>query len=215
MPRKVSDYSQSTIYKICCNDPAVSDVYVGSTTSFSKRKNSHKTSCINARSKQHNTYVYQFIRNNGSWENWNMVEVEAYCASTKRELEARERYWLEQLGATLNKKMPTRTKKQYYDENKEVLNEKKKQYCEKNKEAIKETKKQYYEKNKKAIKETKKQYYDKNKEVLNEKKKQYCEKNKEAIKETKKQYYNKNKESIKQKYRARQFARNLHEFIYS
>ncbi len=189
MPRKVSDYSQSTIYKICCNDPTVSDIYIGSTTSFNKRKYGHKTSCINTRSKLHNTYVYQFIRDNGGWENWNMVVVEAYSTSTKRELETRERYWLETLGATLNKQMPTRTKKQYRHDNREVLNEKKKQYCEKNKEAIKKTRKQYCEKNKESIKQTKKQYYDKNKEVLNEKKKQI--------------------------YRTQQFARKLHEFIYS
>mgnify|MGYP001009089477 CR=1 FL=1 len=40
MPRpKINDY---IIYKIECNDESVTDVYVGSTANFHKRKNKHK-----------------------------------------------------------------------------------------------------------------------------------------------------------------------------
>ena len=40
------NYENSVIYKLCCTDPTVQDVYVGSTTNVRKRKNQHKE-CVN------------------------------------------------------------------------------------------------------------------------------------------------------------------------
>ena len=158
MPRKVSDYSRSTIYKLCCNDSAVSDVYVGSTTNFSKRKHSHKYSCNTTSSKKHNLYVYQFIRANGGWDAWDMVQIEAYNATTKRDLEARERHWLEKLGATLNKKVPTRTKKEYRDDKKEAIKETNKKWRDENEDKIKEYQKKWNAKNKEKNREYQKKH---------------------------------------------------------
>jgi hypothetical protein len=56
------NYSKGLIYKLCCNDPTVKDVYVGSTTNFSRRKAQHKFSCINENKKGYNFPVYKFIR---------------------------------------------------------------------------------------------------------------------------------------------------------
>ena len=63
MPKNIIDYTKTIIYKICCKDPLVKDIYVGSTTNFIKRKNNHKTRCFNNNSKDYNMYVYEFIRN--------------------------------------------------------------------------------------------------------------------------------------------------------
>ncbi len=134
MPVKVSDYSNSSIYKICCNDASITDVYVGSTTAFSKRKCQHKAVCNNTRNAKHNLYVYQFIRENGGWENWSMILVENYNATNKRHLESRERYWLETLKATLNKQVPTRTRKQYREKNKESIKQYRDEHKDKNQE---------------------------------------------------------------------------------
>ena len=163
MPAKVSDYSKSSIYKLCCNDTAITDVYIGSTTAFSKRKYTHKSSCTRTTSSQYNYYVYQFIRANGGWDNWSMILVEAYNASTKRELELRERYWLEMLRATLNKCVPTRSLKEYYQNNKDKI----KEYREDNKDKIKDKLKEYYQDNKDKIKEVQKEYYQNNKDKIN------------------------------------------------
>ena len=38
----VVNYNQSIIYKICCNDTDVEDIYVGSTTNYYRRKQEHK-----------------------------------------------------------------------------------------------------------------------------------------------------------------------------
>ena len=141
MTRKVSDYANSSIYKICCNDASITDVYVGSTTAFSKRKHQHKSRCNNPNNKQYKFHVYQFIRGNGGWDNWSMILVESYNASNKRELETRERYWLETLKATLNKQVPTRTQHEYYNyyrkNNRDVIKHRQKTYRESNVEQIK------------------------------------------------------------------------------
>ena len=188
MPAKVSDYSKSSIYKLCCNDAAITDIYVGSTTAFSKRKCTHKSACKNMINKQYNFYVYQFIRANGGWDNWSMILVEDYTATNKRNLELRERYWLEMLGATLNKCMPTRSRQEWCDENQESLKYSQKKFRDKHKDDRQEYDKIYREKNKNKINQWHKNYRDEHKEDIQE---------------------------YAKKYRAKQFARKLHEFIYS
>ncbi len=67
MPKNKINYSNTIIYKLCCNDPEITDIYIGNTTNFTKRKNNHKSCCNNSNDKNHNFYVYQFIRNHGGW----------------------------------------------------------------------------------------------------------------------------------------------------
>ena len=88
MPRKEINYQNGLIYEIVCNDVNVKERYVGSTTSFVKRKGSHKSVCNNANGKSYNLNVYKFIRDNGNWENWNMVLIEYYACDNKLELES-------------------------------------------------------------------------------------------------------------------------------
>ena len=127
------NYSNSIIYKLCCNDTAITDIYVGSTTNFRNRKRGHKEACHNAVSKSYNIYVYQFIREHGGWDAWDMVQIEPYNATDKRALHTRERYWIETLKPSLNKVIPTRTIHEYHDDNKERIAGEKKQYRENNK----------------------------------------------------------------------------------
>lgn len=77
-------------------------------------------------------YVYQFIHENGGWENWDMIQIEAYACTNKRELHSRERYWLEKLNAKLNLRIPTQTKLEWDNKNPNY----KKDYYSKNKENI-------------------------------------------------------------------------------
>ena len=102
MPKKNMDYSKTIIYKIVSNDLNINDVYVGHTTNFIKRKAHHKSHCNNINSKKHNLKVYKTIRENGNWDNWNMVEIEKYPCNDSNEACARERYYYELLNAKLN-----------------------------------------------------------------------------------------------------------------
>tara|TARA_R110000764_G_scaffold1879_6_gene8201 strand:+ start:1040 stop:1552 length:513 start_codon:yes stop_codon:yes gene_type:complete len=122
------NYSNSIIYKICCNDPTVKDEYIGSTTNFRNRKWQHKYSCNKLNNEKYNRRLYVFIRETGGWLNWSMIEIEKYDATDKRHLETRERYWIEELKSSLNNYIPTRTWKEYRQDNKEHIKQYIKQY---------------------------------------------------------------------------------------
>jgi len=119
------------IYKIVCNDLNITDTYVGSCQAFRARKCKHKSICNNPNSKAYNLNVYQFIRANGGWDNWSMIQIENVLFLQKRELLTRERYYIETLRSTLNKQMPGRTPQEYreanYEKNKTEINEKQKE----------------------------------------------------------------------------------------
>ena len=79
------NYSKTCIYKICCLDPTITSLYVGSTCNFSRRKYEHKKICYSEKNRNYNMKIYQFIRDNGGWDNWTMIEVAKFvCDSKKR-----------------------------------------------------------------------------------------------------------------------------------
>ena len=125
MPKKDIDYSKTVMYKIVCLDLSITDAYIGHTTDFIVRKNCHKSCCTNENNKSYNIYVYQFLRNNGGWNNFQMIEIEKYPCNDSNEAGARERYWYEQLNSTLNTSIPNRDpieySKYYYEKNVEQI----------------------------------------------------------------------------------------------
>ena len=92
-------YSESSIYKLCCRDPSIVDIYIGSTTNFTRRKHQHKLCCNNT---SFNAPVYEFMRSNGGFQNWKMIEIEKYKAHNKKHLETREQYWIDKQKPSLN-----------------------------------------------------------------------------------------------------------------
>jgi hypothetical protein len=150
MPRKAIDYSNTVIYKIVCNDLNITDCYVGHTTDFTKRKYTHK---YNAVSNRYNYKLYQFINENGGWNNWQMIMVEKIECADSMEATARERYWFETLGATLNGNVPNRCQQEYREKNLEQILQKKKEYREQNREKILQKVKEYYDTNREKINE--------------------------------------------------------------
>lgn len=119
---------KTTMYKIVCKNSFVIEIYVGATINFNQRKAQHKSSCNNLTgSRQYELKVYRFIRENGGWDNWDMIEIEKYAAIDGLDARKRERYWIETLQATLNSNIPVRTR----EEIKLILKEKVKNYREK------------------------------------------------------------------------------------
>ena len=161
MPRTPIDYSKTVIYKLVHKDDTDNkNVYVGSTTDFIKRKYHHKSAC-----KDYTTPKYQFIRDNGGWDEWQMIEIEKYPCNDKREAEARERYWIEYYKASLNKILPTRSTTEWCKDNKEHIKQYRKEYDENNKEYIKQRKREWYEANKEHIIQKNKTLYQQNCEI--------------------------------------------------
>ena len=189
MPKLPINYENACIYEIVCKDVNITERYVGSTTNLVQRRRQHKNTCNNENCKQYNQYVYQFIRENGSFINWDVVLVEKVIdCKDKENLHKRERYYIESLKAELNKKIPTRTVKEYKKDNKDILAVKRKNYYQDNKEEIKN----YQQNNKERIKK----YYQDNKERLSKQRKEYNQDNKERISKQRKEYRQDNKERI-------------------
>ena len=143
MPRLPIDYSKTIIYVLKCKDDNIIEEYIGSTINFIERKSNHKKACNNEKNKDHNQLKYKFIRNNGGWNNWIMLEVEKYPCNDKREAEKREEEIRVERKAKLNscKAFGAETKKEYnklwYEENKEYIKERNKQYYQEYKEEYK------------------------------------------------------------------------------
>jgi vacuolar-type H+-ATPase subunit I/STV1 len=184
MPRLPIDYSKTIIYVIKCKDDNITEEYVGSTTDFTKRKNTHKSDCNNVNDKDYNRKIYQFIRDNGSWGNWNMIQLEEFPCKNKREAEYREEQIRIERKAQLNMRRAFVSEEQ----KKEQIKEQKKKYREENKEEIKENSKKWYEEHKEQKKEQQQKYREENKEQIKEQQKKYREDNKEEIKKRNKKY---------------------------
>ena len=171
------NYSAVSIYKLCCKDVEVQEIYVGHTTNFKNRKWQHKSTCTNELDKDHDIYVYQFIRAHGHWSNWDMIEIARLECLDKRDAETKERGYIESLGAELNKIIPTRTHKEYRDSHVEETIERGKKYYEDNREVKIEQAKEYYANNTEKISARRKLrdkvYREKNSEKIAKYQKEY------------------------------------------
>jgi hypothetical protein len=191
------DYSKIVMYKLVCNDENVTDLYVGSTTDFIKRKYQHK-SCSNGNScKIASCKIYTIIRDSGGWDNWQMIQIEEFPCTNGQEARDRELYWHDQLNATMNTNRPVKlSNEEYYKQTREH----RKQYYEQNKDRLIEYGKKHYENNKAYYSDYYQKNKEKNKEYQIEYGKKYREKNKLRYAEYSKEYYNENKDQFKQYY---------------
>ena len=192
------DYKNGKIY--CIRNTKTNDIYVGSSCEkyLSKRWMKHKSSMNNERDKT--TPLYQKMNELGV-ENFYIELVENYPCESQDELRAREGHYIRKM-ATLNKRIETRTDKEYREDNKEYIKEWKKQHYQANKEEIIEKAKKYTEENQDKVKQQKKDYYERNKEQIKDCVNKYRNENEELIKERKKDYYERNKEYVKAKSKA-------------
>ena len=185
------DYSKGVIYKIKCIDRNIKDIYVGSTTNFSKRKSQHKYYCNTPQHIKNKFYVYQFIRAHGGWENWKMVSIKLYPCNSKLELRMEEERVIEELEefSTLNRSKAYRSEEQrkeyhqnwqrenpesrrrWYHNNIEERRAKRRIYVKNNKDKKRIWDKINYTKHIDKILENKKKYHQKNREQISEKRK--------------------------------------------
>jgi predicted GIY-YIG superfamily endonuclease len=103
------NYQNGKIYKIV--DNTNDNVYIGSTTlkpsqRLVQHRSGYKSYCKNT--KLSNVKSFDIIKN----KDYDIVLMENYPCSTKEELHARERYYIEQ-NVCVNKTIPCRTDKEY------------------------------------------------------------------------------------------------------
>ena len=138
MPKTQIDYSNAYFYKIVCKDLSITDLYVGHTTDFASRTRQHKSACNYAKGLHYNLYIYKFIRDNGGWDNFDMILLDKIPCSDKLEATKIERKYMEDLNATLNKHIPSRNKHGWYIDNKELTKQRAKYHYVNNRESIQE-----------------------------------------------------------------------------
>ena len=121
---------KAKIYKLV--DNSSDKIYIGSTCgSLNQRLSVHKYHYKRSlKGLFRNVKSFDILKNN----NYKIVLLENCNITTKDELLARERYYIEN-NDCLNKNIPGRTEKEYYIDNKDKISEYKKAYYEANKEA--------------------------------------------------------------------------------
>jgi selenocysteine-specific translation elongation factor len=185
-------YKNAKIYKIVDNTNG--NVYVGSTCepTLALRLAKHRSKYKNYL-KVGSGFVTSFkiLENN----DYSIVLLEEYPCETKDQLLARERFYIEN-NKCINKVVPTRSKNEYYEENKDKLKEQSKEYYEENKDKLKEQSKAYYKENKDKLKEYREKNKDKTKGYQKDYQKDYQEQYKHKLKDYQEEYYKQNKDKL-------------------
>jgi len=183
------DYSKSKIYKIVCN--ITGETYYGSTVqSLAKRVGQHRDDFKRWKNGKGNCVKSYDIIERGDYD-YSLVE-ECPCDS-KEQLHVRERYWIEN-NECVNKYIPGRTFKEWYDDTIETRREVAKVYRDQNKDIVNRYKQKYRENNKEKEKERMRIYRENNKEKEKERHIKYYQDNKEKRLDYQIEYRNKQKE---------------------
>lgn len=188
MPKTAISYDNTeiTFYRFVCENPNIINTYVGSTSNFEKRKQSHKSAYNNTDTSSR--LVYQTIKNNGGWNSWKMIEIETRLVKNKREAERIEQEYIEKFNADMNmiKAIEIRSipeiGKQYYIENAEIIKTKQKQYYIENTEQCKQYAEEYRKKHREESIEYQKVYRVEQASKISDANKKRHEKNIDAIK---------------------------------
>ena len=177
----MSDYKNGKIYMI---ESKIGNVrYYGSTVqTLKQRLTKHKTDKKRYEEGKKTSYKtsYQIL----DYDDYEISLVQVFSCRSKKELETRERWYIEN-NECVNKFIPTRTKKEYYEEHKEEINERNKKWYDEHRQKVKEYNKEYHQRNKQERSQQKKKYREEHKERILQQKKDYYEKNKEQISEKK------------------------------
>ena len=185
-------YKKGKIYKIV--DVGFNKCYYGSTTEpLSKRMERHRKD------------YKEFLQNGKNYTrsldilceygvgNCKILLVEDFPCETKEQLLRREGEYIKN-NECVNKQVAGRTRKEYYQDNSEILRQKSNDYYKENTKACNERSKQYVESHKEEIVEYKRQWYEQNKEHRHQKSKEYRQTHKEDIALKNKERYENNKE---------------------
>ena len=163
----MTKYNNGKIYKI---ESTLGDmVYYGSTTKqyLSQRMTKHRGSYKQWLEGKAGLVMAYKLFDAYAIENCKIVLVENCPCESKDELRAREAHYIKNFEC-VNKNIPGRTHKEYYEDNKETKLEQVKQQYYDNKETRLEQMEKYYQNNKNKILEQMEKYYQNNKNKIAE-----------------------------------------------
>ena len=90
------------IYEIKSRDKSVTEIYIGSTSDMKKRLRDHKTNCNNKIYKDYNYPLYRYIRENGGFDNFEMIEIDSGECEDITELHCAEQFYIDMSGGIEN-----------------------------------------------------------------------------------------------------------------
>ena len=145
----MSKYSNGKIYKLHSYDNEL--IYIGSTIqALSQRYAGHKTNF-----NKNKTTTSKILFQNS--DNVIITLIKLFPCNCKSELEAEERLYIQNIEC-INKCIPTRTKKEYCQDNKEVIAERTRIYQQNNKQKIRQY--EYWRRNPQLFDTIKPLFYD-------------------------------------------------------
>ena len=148
MPKVPIDYAKTIIYKLVHKDDLYDEnIYTGHTTDMRNRRYKHKSDCYNTNILDYNQKKYKYIRENGGWDEWLMIEIEKYPCKDVHEAVARERVVQTEMKAKLNTLIAGRTRNEWRQDNREKILKYKKQYRQENHDTLNEKAKKYSQDN--------------------------------------------------------------------
>lgn len=191
---KENKYNFSSIYKIVSKN--TTNVYIGSTTKelnvrLSRHKNDYNRWC------RDNSLKYNRSGDVIKYGDYEIILLKSVNVNTKRELLEIEAIFIKSF-QNVNKNIPLRTKREYYEDNKELTIERSKKYYENNKEQVLERSKIYYANNKKDINKKNKLYRETHEKEIKENRAKYRKNHLEETKNKNIKYYQENKEKLKE-----------------
>jgi len=149
------DYQKGKIYRLW--SPSQNIIYIGSTTQvLSQRLGGHlkeKRTYDKDNTKKHMTSFLVL-----ECEDYKIELLEEYACNNKQQLEKKESEYIRN-NDCVNKVIPDRTRKEYYNDNIDKYKEQFKQYRIDNIENIRERENKYYQDNKDKISERRRQRY--------------------------------------------------------
>jgi hypothetical protein len=157
-------YSQIDIYKIYCLNPSITHFYIGCTSNYYQRKALHK----NHYKKGCNYKLYDFIRKNGGWDNWDFAILKTLHNKTHTEKHNLETYYYNTFNPLLNTHKCGRTHKQYLKDNYEKIMIQRKNNRLKHIEKRRKLCRDKYNLNKEKMIKISQKYYSQNKDKIKE-----------------------------------------------
>ena len=196
MTRQPKDFSKGKIY--CIRNNINDEIYIGSTCqSLSQRMVEHRAS--RKQPKQQTRKLVIFMNEVDDNNVFYPELIEDYPCENFYQLRKREGELIREMKPTLNLRVECRTKKEYYEVNKEHILDKCKEYHENNREHLNQQRRERYETNKDREKEQQQAYRENNREVINEKQRERYEQNKEERNRKHREHYHANKERISER----------------
>lgn len=131
----MSNEKNYSFYMFKCNNSDIINTYVGSTQNFRIRKSAHKSVCNNKNNKGYELQIYQIIRQNGGWSNWNMVQIHEQMCKSRTHSKQIEQEFMDKYKSEMNIIRAIVTKEQkleeahnYYIENIDRIHERDQKY---------------------------------------------------------------------------------------